>query len=153
MALLILGVLAAIAVPQSRGWMQKRVQPILSQVGPRLLTLTQRPAKLAEGIGGILILNIGYCLCLVACVRAFGGGGTVAAIAVVYLAGATLGQAAPTPGGLGAVEAALSAGLTAAGVEAGVAVSSVLLFRLLTFWLPTIPGWFSFNWLQKNNYL
>ena len=152
-ALLIIGVLAAVAIPQSRGWMQKRVQPILSQVGPRLLTLTQRPAKLAEGIGGILLLNIGYCLCLVACVRAFGGGGTVAAIAVVYLAGATLGQAAPTPGGLGAVEAALSAGLTAAGVEAGVAVSAVLLFRLVTFWLPTIPGWFSFNWLQKNDYL
>lgn len=152
-ALLVGGVLVAIALPPSRGWMQKRIQPILAQVGPRLLTLTQRPLKLAEGIGGILLLNLGYCLCLVACVRAFGGGGTVAAIAVVYLAGATLGQAAPTPGGLGAVEAALAAGLTAAGVEAGVAVSSVLLFRLVTFWLPTIPGWFSFNWLQKNDLL
>ena len=69
------------------------------------------------------------------------------------LAGATLGQAAPTPGGLGAVELALSAGLTAAGVEGSIAVSSVLLFRLLTFWLPTIPGWFSFNWLSKKGYL
>ena len=38
----------------------------------------------------------------------------VAAVAVVYRAGATIGQAAPTPGGLGAVEAALAAGLTAA---------------------------------------
>lgn len=151
--ILVAGVLLAIALPLSRNWLRKRVQPVLAQVGPRLLTLTQRPMKLVEGIGGILLLNIGYCLCLVACVRAFGGGGTVAAIAVVYLAGATLGQAAPTPGGLGAVEAALSAGLTAAGVEAGVAVSSVLLFRLVTFWLPTIPGWFSFNWLQKNDYL
>ena len=88
-----------------------------------------------------------------ACVRAFGGGGDIWAICVVYLAGATLGQAAPTPGGLGAVELALSAGLTAAGVEGSIAVSSVLLFRLLTFWLPTIPGWFSFNWLSKKGYL
>ena len=53
------------------------------------------------------------------------------------------------PGGLGAVEAALSAGLTAAGIPGGLAVSSVLLFRLVTFWLPTIPGWFSFNAPQK----
>lgn len=149
----VVALLLAIAVPYSRRWLQQRVQPLLAQVGPRLLTLTQRPAKLAEGIGGILLLNLGYCMCLVACVRAFGGGGDIWAICVVYLAGATLGQAAPTPGGLGAVELALSAGLTAAGVEGSIAVSSVLLFRLLTFWLPTIPGWFSFNWLSKKGYL
>ena len=151
--LLVVGIAVSIVVPFTRAWLRKRVQPILAQVGPRLLTLTQKPAKLAEGIGGILMLNLGYCMALYACVQAFGGGGSFAAIAVVYLAGATLGQAAPTPGGLGAVEAALSAGLTAAGIEGGVAVSSVLLFRLVTFWLPTIPGWFSFNYLQKNNLL
>lgn len=152
-AVLLAVLLLALALPITREWLRKRVQPVLAQVGPRLLTLTQRPAKLAEGVGGIVLLNLAYCLCLVACVRAFGGGGGVAAIAVVYLAGATLGQAAPTPGGLGAVELALSAGLTAAGVEGSIAVSSVLLFRLFTFWLPTIPGWFSFNWMTRNNLL
>ncbi|MCB0915219.1 MAG: flippase-like domain-containing protein [Actinobacteria bacterium] len=152
-AILIAALILGLVLPFSRAWLRKRVQPIVSQVGPRLLTLTQRPAKLAEGIGGILLLNLSYCLCLAACVKAFGGEAGIAAIAVVYLAGATLGQAAPTPGGLGAVELALSAGLTAAGVEGGIAVSSVLLFRLLTFWLPTIPGWFSFNWMTKNNLL
>ena len=73
----------------------------------------------------------------------------LAAIALVYLAGSTLGQAAPTPGGLGAVEAAYVAGLTVAGIDSGVAVSATLLFRLLTFWIPTVPGYWSFNWLQK----
>ena len=71
----------------------------------------------------------------------------------MYLAGATIGQAAPTPGGLGAVEAALAAGLTAAGLDGGLAVSAVLLFRLVTFWLPTIPGYLSFNWLTKKGAL
>ena len=141
------------AVPPTRQWAMKRIKPIFEEVGPRLLTLAQRPKKLATGIGGILILNLGYCLCLIACVRAFGGGGGWAAIAVVYLAGATVGQAAPTPGGLGAVEAALTAGLAATGVEGGVALSAVLLFRIITFWLPTIPGWFAFNNLQKSGLL
>ncbi|MFZ1854238.1 MAG: lysylphosphatidylglycerol synthase domain-containing protein, partial [Candidatus Nanopelagicales bacterium] len=63
------------------------------------------------------------------------------------------GQAAPTPGGLGAVEAALTAALAAAGVEAAVAVSAVLLFRIFTFWLPTLPGWLFFNRMTKNGYL
>ena len=47
------------------------------------------------------------------------------------------------------VLAALAAGLTAAGLPGGIAVSSVLLFRLITFWIPTIPGYAAFNWLTK----
>jgi len=141
------------ALPFTRNWALTRVKPIFQQIGPRMLTLAQQPMKLTIGICGFLVLNLGYCLCLIACVRAFGGGGEWAAICVVYLAGATIGQAAPTPGGLGAVEAALTAGLAAAGVEGGIALSAVLLFRIFTFWLPTIPGWFCFNSLQKNGQL
>ena len=77
----------------------------------------------------------------------------VAAIAIVYLTGSVVGQAAPTPGGLGAVEAALAAGLTAAGLDGGLAVSAVLMFRLLTFWLPTLPGWVSHNVMQRRGLL
>jgi uncharacterized membrane protein YbhN (UPF0104 family) len=50
---------------------------------------------------------------------------------------------------LGAIEAALAAGLTTAGIDAGVAVSATLLFRFWTFWFPTIPGWLAFNNLQR----
>jgi len=127
-----------------------RVRPIFNEVGPRLVTLTQQPWKIVEGMGGILLLNAAFALCMIACVEAFESGPmNYAAIALVYLAGSTLGQAAPTPGGLGAVEAAYVFGLTAAGVDSGVAVSATLLFRLLTFWLPTLPGYWSFNWLQR----
>ena len=41
----------------------------------------------------------------------------------------------------------------ATGLPGGIAVSSVLLFRLVTFWLPTVPGYLSFNWLTKKGYL
>ena len=137
-------------LPAVRKLIKDRVQPILAEVGPRLLTIAQRPAKLAEGIGGILLLNAAFAACMIACCEAFGAGkSNFAAIALVYLAGSTIGQAAPTPGGLGAVEAAYVAGLTAAGLDPGVALSATLLFRLLTFWLPTIPGYWSFNRLQK----
>ncbi len=145
--------IAAFAVAPLRRYVFGRVRPLLREVIPRLVTVAQRPMKLVEGIGGILLLNLAYIVVLIACVRAFDGDLNVAAIAVVYLAGATIGQAAPTPGGLGAVEAALAAGLTAAGLPGGIAVSAVLLFRLLTFWIPTIPGYIAFNWLNKKGYL
>ena len=90
---------------------------------------------------------------LYASIEAFGGDLSIAVVAVVYLAGATIGQAAPTPGGLGAVEAALTAGLTAAGLDGGIALSAVLLYRVVTFWIPTIPGYWAFTWLTKRGAL
>jgi uncharacterized protein (TIRG00374 family) len=88
---------------------------------------------------------------LYASVLAFGGSITFASLAVVFLVGAAAGSVVPTPGGLGAVEAALSAGLAAAGLPGDTAVSAVLLYRVTTFWLPVIPGWLAFHALQRAN--
>jgi glycosyltransferase 2 family protein len=72
---------------------------------------------------------------------------------VVYLTGSALGSIVPTPGGLGAVEAALTAGLRAAGVAGTIAVSAVLLFRLATFWLPVPAGWVALKYLEREQAL
>jgi uncharacterized protein (TIRG00374 family) len=104
-------------------------------------------------MGGALGLTLLYVLCLAACVHALGGSVSLTSVAVVYLTGSAIGSAAPTPGGLGAVEVALSAGLTAAGVAGATALSAVLLFRLLTFWLPVRVGWVAFNRLQHEQAL
>ena len=57
-------------------------------------------------------------------------------------------------GGLGAVEVALSGALTTfAQVPGAYAVSAVLLFRLLTFWLPIPLGWAAMNYLQRHEAL
>jgi uncharacterized membrane protein YbhN (UPF0104 family)/tRNA A-37 threonylcarbamoyl transferase component Bud32 len=152
-AALIIIVLTVVAIPPGRRLLRARLAPVLSQVVPRLLAVIQQPRKLAEGIGGALLLTGAYIFCLDACVRALGGSLPLASIAVVYLTGAALGSAVPTPGGLGAVEAALSAGLTAAGLPGTIAVSAVLLFRTLTFWLPVPVGWGAFNYLERHEYI
>ena len=63
-------------------------------------------------------------------IEAFGGGLSVPQIGAAYLGASLVGNAAPTPGGLGAIEAALVAALTGFGLESGHAVSAVLTFRL-----------------------
>jgi glycosyltransferase 2 family protein len=68
---------------------------------------------------------------------------------VVYLAASALGSSVSTPGGLGAVEAALVGGLTATGVPVGSALTAVLAFRIATFWLPAPLGWAAFVALQR----
>jgi glycosyltransferase 2 family protein len=150
---LVVAALAVFAVPAGRRLLRARVAPMLGQVLPRLLEVAQHPAKLAGGVGGALLLSAAYIACLAACVAAFGHGVPIASIAVVYLTGNAIGSIMPTPGGLGGVEAALTAGLTATGMPGAVAVSAVLLFRLLTFWLPVPFGWVSLNYLERKQIL
>ncbi|MFJ8015373.1 lysylphosphatidylglycerol synthase domain-containing protein [Streptomyces sp. NPDC096339] len=144
-------VLVVTAVPFMRKFVVTRVRALFAGVVPRMLDVLQRPQKLMTGIGGMLLLTGCFVMCLDASIRAFGGGETIslASIAVVFLAGNALGSAAPTPGGIGAVETTLTLGLIAAGLEKEVAISAVLLFRLMTFWLPVLPGWVSFNFLTR----
>jgi uncharacterized membrane protein YbhN (UPF0104 family) len=142
---------AVLALPDGRRMMRARLSPTFGQVLPRLVEIAQNPAKLAEGVGGALLLSISYIFCLATCVAAFGTGVPIAKIGFVYLTGSVVGSIIPTPGGLGAVEAALTAGLTAAGVPASTALSAVLLFRLLTFWLPVPFGWVALNYLERRN--
>jgi hypothetical protein len=47
--------------------------------------------------------------------------------------------------GFGALEAAVIAGLVAAGMDHTIAVPAVVLYRLATFWLPILPGWAAFT--------
>ncbi|MFJ7267570.1 flippase-like domain-containing protein [Streptomyces sp. NPDC099050] len=144
-------VLVVTAVPFLRKFVATRVRALFAGVVPRMLDVLQRPQKLLTGIGGMLLLTGCFVMCLDASIRAFGGGADIsyASIAVVFLAGNALGSAAPTPGGIGAVEGALTLGLVAAGLDGQVAFSAVLLFRVVTFWLPVLPGWISFNFLTR----
>ncbi|WP_327288872.1 lysylphosphatidylglycerol synthase domain-containing protein [Streptomyces sp. NBC_01198] len=146
-------VLVVTAVPALRKFVSTRVRALFAGVVPRMLDVLQRPGKLATGIGGTLLVTVTFVICLDGCVRAFGGNLSYATVAVVFLAGNALGSAAPTPGGVGAVELALTGGLIAAGLPKEVATPAVLFFRLLTFWLPVLPGWLSFTQLSRRGEL
>ncbi|WP_372482528.1 lysylphosphatidylglycerol synthase transmembrane domain-containing protein [Streptomyces bambusae] len=148
-------VLVVTAIPFLRKFVASRVRALFAGVVPRMLDVLQRPQKLLTGIGGMLLLTGCFVMCLDASIRAFGGGQAIsyASIAVVFLAGNALGSAAPTPGGVGAVETTLTLGLIAVGLDKEIAISAVLLFRLMTFWLPVLPGWLSFNHLTRKEAL
>jgi uncharacterized membrane protein YbhN (UPF0104 family) len=141
--------LLALAVPRVRHWFAKRLLPPVRQSVSRLLELLTTPIKLAQALVGTLALNAAYIAALWFAVRAFDGSVGLAATAVVYLTGAAIGSVAPTPGGLGAVEVALSTGLVAIGVPSTAAVSAVLMFRIATFWLPVPVGWFALLGLRR----
>jgi uncharacterized membrane protein YbhN (UPF0104 family) len=146
--------LIVLALPAGRKQLFSRVGSVASQVIPRLLDVAQRPVKLAQGVGGSVLVSVAYILSLAASVRAVGDNHIqLASIAVVYLAGNAAGSFIPTPGGIGAVETALSIALAGAGMPTAQAITAVLLFRTVTFWLPVLAGWVSLHYLQRRDVL
>ena len=88
-----------------------------------------------------------------ASVAAFGGRGELPRDRRGVPRGRGAGFGGADAGGLGAVEAALVAALSGYGMASGPAVSAVLTFRLVTYWLPMLPGWFMFQQMQRREEL
>ncbi|MFE0688759.1 flippase-like domain-containing protein [Streptomyces xiamenensis] len=142
-------VLIVTAIPALRKAISERVQTLFAGVVPRMLDVVQQPKKLLSGIGGMLLMTMAFVLCLDASLQAFGVELSYPTVAVIFLAANALGSAAPTPGGIGAVELTLTGALVAFRVPYESAVAAVLLFRLMTFWLPVLPGWLAFTHLTR----
>ena len=145
--------LAPVAVPGLQRRLSPRVLGALAGAQPRLRELTGHPARLSAGLGGNLLVTAGLVATLDASLRAFGVDLPFAQTAIVLLAGTVVGSAAPTPGGIGAVEAALTAGLVTAGVPTAAALPAVLGFRLASLWLRVPAGWLAFTLLQRRGAL
>jgi uncharacterized membrane protein YbhN (UPF0104 family) len=103
--------------------------------------------------GGSIGVTIAQAFVFVACLESVGVHLPVLTVVAVFLAGTALAAAAPTPGGLGALEAALVAGLGQVGVTAAPAVAAVLMSRIIGYWLPVLPGWLAFNTATRNGTL
>ena len=75
--------------------------------------------------------------------HAFGDAPPVAVLVQAFFVG-MLGNLLPIPGGVGGVEGGMIGAFAAFGVDAGLAVVAVLVFRAFTFWLPLLPGVIAF---------
>jgi len=133
--------------------LQSHIIPALKDGWGELMSILKRPAEAAVLFAGAVGITSSYAVTFYLCLVALHVHISPAQAFFVYLGGAVVSSVAPTPGGLGAMEAALVAGLTHVGVLDGRAVASVLTFRLLTYWLPIMPGYLSLRYLRRAHLL
>jgi uncharacterized membrane protein YbhN (UPF0104 family)/membrane-associated phospholipid phosphatase/tRNA A-37 threonylcarbamoyl transferase component Bud32 len=138
------------------GWARKLHVPVLrwlratrSSIGGVVV----RPARLAVLVAGSAGISAAYILALTAALAAYGARPGLGTVAGVYLASSAVASVAPTPGGIGPFEAAAVAGLGALGVKPGPAVAAVITYRLITYWLPVIPGVVALHVLRRRKVL
>jgi hypothetical protein len=70
-------------------------------------------------------------------------------VLLAFVAASVLSMIPITPGGLGFVEAGLTALLVTAGIGADAAVAATLLFRLVSFWIPLPIGAAAGWWFRR----
>jgi undecaprenyl-diphosphatase len=140
-------------LPFGRKLFREKVWPVIRRAGQGLAQIASSPRNALMLFGGAFVLIMSYIIALWLSLEAFGGGLGFFAIGVVFLAGQALGQAAPTPGGVGATEAAMIAAMTTFGLDSATAVPAVFLYRIATFWLPILPGVFALRKLEAEGAL
>jgi len=67
--------------------------------------------------------------------------------------GVVVGSVLPTPGGIGGVEAGITAALVVFNYDVATATSIAVLFRVATYWQPLIPGTLSYLYLRERKLL
>jgi glycosyltransferase 2 family protein len=149
---LALGGLAAIAfgVPRLRGV----VLPPVKEAASTVWTAMRSPRQLTLIVLGNIAVSLLYGLCLLCCLRAFGGNLSFWTLLAVSVAVGTFASLVPLPGGSGAVgTVGLAGALTALGVSTQIAVAATLVNQLAVSYLPAAPGWFATQHLLKYDYL
>ncbi len=126
-------------------WVRRTVGPALASFA----SLARRPRKLTQLVGGAALAKLATIAAFSVTVSAMGVSMDFAQVGALYMVANTVGSAVPTPGGVGGIEAALTAALISAGVDPPTAGAIVLVFRLFTFWFPTLPGWAFLQRVQR----
>jgi uncharacterized protein (TIRG00374 family) len=80
--------------------------------------------------------------------HAFGHSPPGAVLVTAYYVG-TLGNALPLPGGVGGVEGGMIGSFVGFGVSGHLAVTAVLAYRTISYWLPAVPGAIAYLRLRR----
>jgi glycosyltransferase 2 family protein len=148
-AALLVSLVAVFAVPKLRA----KVVPPMRQAVSGVWRVARNREKRLELFGGNLASELLYAISLGATCLAYGVHLNLAELVFVNTAASVLSSLIPVPGGIGAAEASLSAGLIAVGVDESTSLAIALTQRLCTFYLPPIWGYVSLHWLTRKGYV
>ncbi len=146
---LVVSVLVLAFVPKVRA----RVVPELQGALSGLRSVARDRQKRMELFGGTIASELSYSIALGATCLAYGVHLNLAQLVFVNASAAVLSSVIPSPGGIGAAEAAIAGGLIAMGVDEPAAFAIAITQRLCTFYTPPIWGYFSLRWLARHGYV
>jgi uncharacterized membrane protein YbhN (UPF0104 family) len=147
---LVIGAVAfALACPLRRGRAAAHLRATVSAVAA-VLKHPVRTALLVAAALGVLTSQL---VILDGAVRSVGGHVGIGSVLVTLIGSSAARAALPTPGGVGPVEAALVAGLSALGLPMAAAAVAVGVYRTVGLWLPVLAGVVAIRGLRRTGLL
>ncbi|MDQ1616998.1 MAG: hypothetical protein QOJ60_2937 [Actinomycetota bacterium] len=151
-------VIAVVVVPRRVGlagiWRRMRAAVAASLAGTsreivELRTVMSSPARATLLWAGSAASPLLHAVILIAVFRSLSTGVPAVTLALVYLVSSSASALVPSPGGFGALDVTLAAGLVTAGTSSATAIGVVLGYRLVTVWAPLVPGALVFAFLLR----
>jgi uncharacterized membrane protein YbhN (UPF0104 family) len=141
-------ILAAAILPQIRRRITKNIRSFSAQ----LRSFRTRPLAVGCALGLQVCLTLSNVTAFWLCVLAVHVSISFVAALLIFTFGFGVGGATPTPGGLGGVEAGLVAGLVTYHIASPVALAAVLVYRLVSYWLPLLVSAPVFMYATRRHY-
>ena len=130
-----------------------RVEPVLRSVWRALADLVRSPSRALGLFGSQLLVQVLWGLILWLALYAMGTRLSLVSCTVVVVATCVLQGVIPVPGGIGVSEAVMTGLLVPLGVSSDVALAATSVWRVSTFYLPAVEGFFASKWLERHGYL
>jgi undecaprenyl-diphosphatase len=149
----VVGALVAVAFAFGVTWWwrdRRRLKSRLRRAAEGLGKVFGSPERALRLWGGSVMVTLGYTLAFV--------GATLTVIphtaglgaALVYLVAVPIASVWPVPGGVVVLDTLLVAGMRLDGASIVPAIVAVLLFRLITYWLVVLPGFFAYRRVSRS---
>lgn len=131
----------------------KKVIDFLGHLVSVAMTIIRNPGRLLASVLYSVGITISYTVVLWASTKSVGISISLVDLFIAFIAGNAALTISPTPGGIGAVEASITAVLVSVGVSPSLALAAVILFRTISYWIPIIPGYIAFRTATKRQYV
>jgi uncharacterized membrane protein YbhN (UPF0104 family) len=141
-----------LVVPRLRRFVWGWVRRLASEARGALRGL-RSPRRIGLLLGGNIATELLFALALGTFIAAFGHPVGIGELLLINISVGLLSGVIPIPGGIGVVEGGLTFGLVQAGVPEEAAFAAVILYRIGTFYLPPVWGFFALRWLERNKHL
>jgi uncharacterized membrane protein YbhN (UPF0104 family) len=149
----IIAVAALVTVIVKAPSFRSKVRAWSRSAGQYLRLSIEQPGKTLVIVLGELVTVSGEVACLSLLLLAVNRSPHPGSLIVIVLISSTASAVVPIPGGLGAPEAILIAGLSSLGIDSVSALIASVSYRMLSYWLPPIPGAVALHRLHRRGRL
>lgn len=141
-----------VAIARVRQFIIRWAKQILGEAGSALRGL-RSPRRLLMLFGGNIASELLFAGALGLFAAAVGFQLGIGELLFINVCVSLLAGLIPVPGGIGVTEGGLTYGLVAAGMDQEAAFAAVIMYRIATFYVPPVWGFFAFRWLERNEHL